>query len=101
MPDEQDQAENLDGDKIDDDVRVEEDPAVYPPDSYQGVDEYGLTAAEERYDEPFEEQVLREEPEPLVEELEGRAPAPRPRHGRVDDPDISAEEAAMHIERDR
>lgn len=99
MPDEQDQAENLDGDKIDDDVRVEEDSTIYPPDSYQGVDEYGLTAAEERYDEPYEEQVLREEPEPLVEELEGRAPMPR--HRRADDPDVPAEEAAMHVERDR
>lgn len=98
MPDEQDQAESLDGDKIDDDVRVEEDPVVYPPDSYQGVDEYGLTAAEERYDEPYAEQVRREEPDPLVEELEGRGG--RIRRGDVD-ADVPAEEAAMHIERDR
>lgn len=102
MADEQDRAESLDADVVDDDGRIDEDDLTdYPPDSYQGVDEYGLTAAEERFEEPLAERVLRETPDPLVEELEG--------HGRrlhaVDaadvDGEVSAENAAMHVERDR
>ncbi len=97
--DEQDRAESLDADKIDDDVRVEEDETVYPPDELQGADQYGITEAEERFEEPLLERVRREEPDPLVEELEGRGGRP---HATDDgDADVPAEEAAMHVERER
>ncbi len=74
MRDEQDQAEALDEDelRIDEDV-FDDDPAHDlndPPMRAVGVHEYGLTAAEEEVDEPLEERVRRENPDPLVEELE-------------------------------
>jgi hypothetical protein len=50
----QNNAEALDDDKLPDD---------YPPDQPLGVDEYGTTAAEERWDEPIEERLEREVPE--------------------------------------
>ncbi len=53
-PDEQDRAEALDDDK---------QPAEYPPEEPLGVDEYGTTAAEERWEEPLAERLAREEPE--------------------------------------
>lgn len=67
--DPQDQAEALDSDKIGtpDDPDVEPD---FPPDELLGADEYGLTAAEERVDEPLEERVERESPDPLEQELD-------------------------------
>jgi hypothetical protein len=74
MSDEQDQAEALDEDelRIDDDA-FDDDPAHDlndPPMRAMGVHEYGITAAEEEFDEPLEERVRRETPDPLVEELE-------------------------------
>ncbi len=74
MSDEQDQAEALDEDelRIDDDV-FDDDPGHDrndPPMRAMGVHEYGITAAEEEFDEPLEERVRRETPDPLVEELE-------------------------------
>ena len=67
MSDPQDRAEALDDDRI---------GQEYPPEDPVGVDEYGITPAEERYDEPLEERIEREEPDPLLDELEGRRPAP-------------------------
>ncbi len=54
MADPQDQAEALDDDRLNDE---------FPPEQPLGAEEYGVTAAEERYDEPLEERILREEPE--------------------------------------
>ena len=76
MSDEQDQAEALDEDEIrvsDDAPEFDDDPAHElndPPMRAMGVHEYGITAAEEEFDEPLEERVRRETPDPLVEELE-------------------------------
>lgn len=53
IDDPQDRAEALDDDRLSDE---------YPPEDPLGVEEYGTTAAEERYGEPLEERVLREEP---------------------------------------
>jgi hypothetical protein len=50
----QDRAEALDDDKLGTEV---------PPESPLGVEDYGTTAAEERYDEPLEERLRREEPD--------------------------------------
>src|SRR4051812_13340454 len=64
--DPQDLAEALDSDKLPGD---HDDPDVepeYPLDVPIGVDEYGLTSAEEQFDEPLEERVRRESPDPLV-----------------------------------
>ena len=58
----QHRAESLDDDKL---------GGEYPPEEPLGVDEYGTTAAEERWDEPIAERVAREEPDPEVPEDEG------------------------------
>jgi hypothetical protein len=43
---------------------VNEDEGLIPPRDYpQAVEEYGVTAAEQRGDEPLSERVLREEPD--------------------------------------
>lgn len=63
IDDSQDQAEALDDDKLGGD---------YPPEEPLGVEEYGTTAAEERYGEPLDERIRREEPE--VGEGDGREP---------------------------
>jgi len=52
--DEQDQAEALDEDKMIGD---------YPADRLLGANQYGITAAEDRWDEPLEERIAREEPD--------------------------------------
>ena len=52
--DDQDISEALDDDKL---------PADFPPEEPLGVDEYGVTAAEELVDEPLEERVKREIPD--------------------------------------
>ena len=58
MPtDDQTEAEALDDDELSE---------VYPPDHLLGADEYGTTAAEERVNEPIEQQVLRELPDHLA-----------------------------------
>jgi hypothetical protein len=53
-PDPQDEAEALDDDRTD---------GEYPPERPLGVDAYGTTGAEERWDEPLAERVSREEPD--------------------------------------
>ena len=54
------------------------DPAEYPPTHLSGANAYGITAAEERIDEPLDERETREEPEPLAVELdEDRTPDER------------------------
>ncbi len=52
--DEQDQAEALDDDRL---------PADLPPEEPLGAEAYGTTGAEERWDEPLEERLAREEPD--------------------------------------
>ena len=112
--DDQDVSEALDDDKL---------PGDYPPEQPLGVDEYGVTAAEELVDEPLEERVRREVPEQaraddrgigsIVEPDEGGSPDDEPdavaelavedfdstledvAQERVDAP--PAEEAAMHL----
>lgn len=125
--DQADKSEALDDDNL---------AGNYPPDEPVGVDEYGITEAEQRVDEPIAERVLREEPE--VTELGqaqevGRLVAPDEGIGPDDEsaavasaverlpedqiaegdigvgdsttrdtatervPDLSAEEAAMHL----
>jgi hypothetical protein len=67
--DEQDRAESLDPDVLGLDTEATyDDPEgelVYPPDHPLGVREYGTTAAEERVDEPLDERLRRESPDPL------------------------------------
>jgi hypothetical protein len=50
----QDRAEALDDDKLGSEAA---------PEAPLGVEDYGTTAAEERFDEPLEERLRREEPE--------------------------------------
>jgi hypothetical protein len=103
MTDPQDVAESLDEEELSDDV---DDPAgdlQYPPDHLAGVNQYGITAAEERTDEPLDERISRETPE--SESFE----AADPEVGRlvedgddldateVPQRDLSAEEAAVHL----
>ena len=49
-----DRSEAVDADKLSDE---------YPPDELLGSDDYGITGAEQRYDEPLDERVRREQPE--------------------------------------
>jgi hypothetical protein len=125
VPDEQDKAESVDADRIGPDERGDdEELANYPPDRLLGANQYGVVPSEEEVDEPLEERVSREEPEPLIEALEhqGRLDVNElerdaPLGGTLvepleapDDPvldaelvpqeDLSPEEAAMHLESD-
>jgi hypothetical protein len=85
-------AELLDDDKL---------PPAYPPDEPLGVDEYGVTAAEEAVQEPLAERVAREEPD-LVPGNGDRAygdpvgtlVAPE---SAVDELDVTAEEVAREV----
>lgn len=75
ITDSQDIAELLDSDKLPggpDDPDLE---PIYPLDRPLGIDQYGLTAAEEEVEEPFDERVLRDEPDPLAVELDGATPS--------------------------
>lgn len=99
---------------------INQDEGLIPPrDHPQAVDEFGITAAEQRLDEPLSLRVLREEPDfgsaafedPGEDDVGGRLVAPGSQD--VDDIDdekdeiaslvgdddgaLSAEEAAMHI----
>ncbi len=66
--DEQDRSEALDGDELPGDA---DDPDTsYPLEQLLGADQYGLSAAEEEIDEPLEERVAREDPDPLAVELD-------------------------------
>src|SRR5215207_6783105 len=49
-----DRSEAVDTDKLSDE---------YPPDELLASDDYGITGAEQRYDEPLDERVRREQPE--------------------------------------
>jgi hypothetical protein len=49
-----DRSEAADTDKLSDE---------YPPDELLASDDYGVTGAEQRYDEPLDERVRREQPE--------------------------------------
>ncbi|MGY6501426.1 MAG: hypothetical protein ACXIVQ_11120 [Acidimicrobiales bacterium] len=60
--DPQDQAEQLDTDKLGGMDDPAEDPD-FPPDEPLAVEEYGTTPAEARTDEPLEERLAREEPD--------------------------------------
>jgi hypothetical protein len=62
--DDQDQAEALDADKLDEALDDPEGALAYPPDRPLGVLDYGTTAQEERIDEPLEERLSREVPDP-------------------------------------
>jgi hypothetical protein len=103
MTDPQDAAESLDEDEISDDVEDPVGDLQYPPDHLAGVNQYGVTAGEERTDEPIDERISRETPESgSVEEAD-------PEVGRLvedgDDldatvapqRDLSAEESAVHL----
>ena len=58
-------ARELDEEGIPDlETPINEDEGMIPPrDHPQGVEEFGITAAEERMDEPIADRVLREEPD--------------------------------------
>ncbi len=82
-------SEYLDDDKL---------PAAYPPDEPLGVDEDGVTAAEEAVQEPLAERVAREEPDlvpaaddDLAGDPVGTLVAPE---SAVDELDVTAEEVA-------
>ena len=119
MSDEQDRAEALDEDVVDDEDdysgdEVGDDLPDFPPDRPLGVNTVGVTAVEEDAGESFAERTYREEPE------DARADD-RSDVGQLVDPDstsaeddeeellgeaepgvgLSAEEAAMHIEPER
>jgi hypothetical protein len=103
MTDPQDVAESLDDDELSDD---HEDPAgdlEYPPDHLVGVNQYGVTAGEERTDEPIDERISRETPEAgLVGEADpeaGRLIEDGDDLDAIDAPqrDLSAEESAVHL----
>jgi hypothetical protein len=100
---------------------INQDEGMIPPRDYpQGVEEFGITAAEERADEPLADRVLREEPdfdestvgqaaddaitgqllEPGSEDvdvLDEEKDSVATIVGSDDDLGQSAEEAAMHI----
>ena len=117
-PEPLDATEALDPDEIGDDPAGD---LEYPPGRFQGVNQYGVTPGEERTDEPLDERISRETPEPLLEEMElaeredrdGRRTSSRdvadaPIGRLIDDgddfdalavedqPDLSPEEAAVH-----
>lgn len=56
--DEQDQAETLDSDEL--------EGGDFPSDRYQGANQYGVTGAEQQWDEPIEESISREVPDEPV-----------------------------------
>jgi hypothetical protein len=100
---------------------INEDEGMIPPRDYpQGVEEFGITAAEQRMDEPLADRVLREEPDfdastvgqAADEAIGGRLLEPGSEDvdvldeekdsvaelvGGLDEGGLSAEESAMHI----
>ena len=119
--DPQDIAESLDPDVLAD-YDDSEGNLAYPPDEPWGVEQYGLTAAEERVDEPLHERTQREVADTLPDSLADDALGDVDRVRRLiapggDDPiladdeaeavaiavegtDLSAEEEAIHIIRE-
>jgi hypothetical protein len=102
MNDPQDVAESLDEDELSND---DDDPVgdlQYPPDHLTGANQYGVTAGEERTDEPIDERISRETPESgpaeerdaevgrLVEDGDDLNATEAPQR------DLSAEESAVH-----
>lgn len=98
--DEQAIAEAIDEDEVDD--------VEFPPDAPMGVEDYGVTGAEERIDEPLEERVAREVPDGrerpadvAIGLIDPDGDGPDETAELVgelgDTPDLSAEEAAVHI----
>jgi hypothetical protein len=81
-------AEQLDPDELQgegDGVAGRSDPDEFPPTRLTGANQYGITAGEERVDEPIEERTSRDEPDDLALELDDdRAPDER----RWDDPEL-------------
>jgi hypothetical protein len=88
IDDAQDPAEALDDDELGED---------YPPEEPLGVDEYGTTHAEERFDEPLEERIRREQPEVRATHGEPDPPAvlvdPDPTDSITGDGTVTAEAA--------
>src|ERR1700704_3097831 len=71
VPDEQEKSESVDADRIDPLERGDDEVlGSYPPDQLLGANQYGVVPSEEEGDEPPDERVSREEPEPLLEALE-------------------------------
>ena len=67
-------SEELDPDELQgegDGVAGRSESDEYPPTHLSGVNAYGITAGEERVDEPVEERGTRELPDDLAEELDG------------------------------
>lgn len=66
-----DQGSEMDAEGIPDiEPPINQDEGQIPPRDYpQAVDEFGTTAAEERQEEPLAQRVLREEPEPDIDEI--------------------------------
>jgi hypothetical protein len=89
-------SEQLDDDKL---------PPEYPPDRPLGVDQYGITPAEEEVDEPLWERVKREVPDvqPREDDSEYGQPVSvlvEPDQGMIDaddEPDAVASESGMPI----
>jgi hypothetical protein len=105
MADEQDLAEALDDDKLDDEEFAPERPL--------GVEDYGTTAAEEEAGEPLAEAIRREEPDvpaglaaidaAVEDELPGEiigevVPAEERDIAQEHEGVLPAEAAAMHVE---
>lgn len=66
-----DQGDAMDAEGIPDiEPPINQDEGQIPPRDYpQAVDEFGTTAVEERLEEPLSLRVLREEPEPDIDEI--------------------------------
>jgi hypothetical protein len=65
--DDQYTAEITDSEILSDDSDDSEGALDYPPDRFQGVNQYGTTPQEERVDEPLDERISRDTPDPLDE----------------------------------
>ncbi len=103
-----DRGNEMDAEGIPDlEAPINQDEGQIPPRDYpQGVDEFGVTAAEERQEEPLAERVRREEPEPDIDDIlgadlddddlmGGRLVAPG--GGDVDAVDVEKDELALLI----
>jgi len=100
LPDEQDRAESLDEDVIDDVDDFDGDEygdglSDYPPEAPLGVDTVGVTAGEEDVGESFAERTWREEPDSGEP---GARSAPAPALGQIVDPYGSADEPMLDHE---
>jgi hypothetical protein len=100
VPDEQDQAESLDEDVVDDVDDYDGDEfgdglPGYPPEAPLGVNTAGVTVDEEEAGESFAERTWREEPD--VGEPGARTP-PAPHLGQLVDPLGSADEPMIDHE---